>query len=185
MLSINIKKLRSDVELREQRKIKIYEKILELCYQRILNSNKQNNDYSCTYIVPNVVFGLPLYDVSECVSFIIKNLTEKEFDITFAFPTTIHISWKPIDKNTTYTNQYPIQYKNYNSIENGNNKKQNKTIETLNNREINNQSKNTMYNINQQNKSYRPIDDYSQSQSLIYDNDDISLFQNKLDNIFN
>ena len=62
MLSININKLRSEVEDRENNKIKIFEKILDMCYQKILNTNKQYNDYSCTFVVPNVVFGLPLYN---------------------------------------------------------------------------------------------------------------------------
>ena len=115
MLSININKLRGEVELREQRKIKIYEKILDLCYQRILNSNKKNDDYSCTYIVPNVVFGLPLYDVNECVNYIMNKLIEKEFNIVYAFPTTIHISWKPVDKNNNKSdsNKYENHKRSY------------------------------------------------------------------------
>lgn len=180
MLSINIKKLRSEVEAREQRKIKIYEYILELCYKRILNSNEKNNECSCTYIVPNVVFGLPLYDVNECVTFIINKLTEKEFDIAFAHPTTIHISWKPIDKNESYKS---IQYETNNKYENNKNKQ---LSIAHNNYKIDNRLSNkSKDNSHSQNKNYKPIDEYSQSHLSIYDPDDINLFQNKLDNLFN
>jgi hypothetical protein len=166
MLSININKLRSEVELREQRKIKIYEKILDLCYQRILNSNKKNDDYSCTYIVPNVVFGLPLYDVNECVSFIMNKLVEKEFNIVYAFPTTIHISWKPVDKI--------------------NNKHKQLSLSSQSQKYIGDRvDRGDRENNIKQNKHYKSIDDYTQTKSLIYDTDDINLFQSKLDNLFN
>ena len=171
MLSININKLRGEVELSEQRKIKIYEKILDLCYQRILNSNKKNDDYACSYIVPNVVFGLPLYDVNECITFIINKLVEKEFNIVYAFPTTIHISWRPVDKFE-------------NKFENNKHKKtSHKYIE--NNNQTNQSNQNNQNNQNNQTKHYKPIDDYTQSKSIIYDADDINLFQSKLDNLFN
>jgi hypothetical protein len=183
MLSININKLRSEVEAREQRKTKIYEKILDLCYQRILNNNKKSDDYSCTYIVPNVVFGLPLYDVNECVTFIIKKLTEKEFDIVFAYPTTIHISWKPVDKYKS------IEYSNsgsnsYRSTHTHNTQDKQLSISSYNDYKNSNKAK-EQNQKQQQTKNYKAIDDYSQSNSLIYDPDDINLFQSKLDNLFN
>lgn len=171
MFSININKLRSEVEEREKRKQIIYEKVLNLCYQRILNNNKQNDDYTCTYIVPTVIFGLPLYNVDDCVAFIMNKLIEKGFDIVFAVPTTIHISWKPVDKNQNNNH-------NHNYIQN------NKPKQITNS-----QYKNIDYkpktNLQIQSKNYKPVDDYSQTHSLIYDTDDINLFQSKLDNIFN
>ena len=180
MLSININKLRSEVELREQRKIKIYENILDLCYQRILNSNKQNDDYSCTYIVPIVVFGLPLYDVNECVSFIMNKLVEKQFKIVYAFPTTIHISWKPDDKiNNKYENnkhkQLSITSQSQKNIEDKGDREYRQYKEDRGDKRDN------IKKI----KNYKSIDDYTQSKSLIYDTDDINLFQSKLDNLFN
>jgi hypothetical protein len=185
MLSININKLRGEVELREQRKTKIYEKILDLCYQRILNSNKKNDDYACSYIVPNVVFGLPLYDVNECITFIINKLVEKEFNIVYAFPTTIHISWKPVEKigkidnnkNKQASQKYIGDTKNHYKLKD----KDIYNTQDQNN-ENNENNQNSQYN---KSKNYKPIDDYTQSKSIIYDADDINLFQSKLDNLFN
>ena len=179
MLTININKLRGEVEAREQRKIKIYEKILELCYQRILNSNQKSDEYSCTYIVPNVVFGLPLYDVNDCVRYIMNKLIEKEFDISFAYPTTIHISWRPDDKYN----------KTNNSNNNSNSNKQlsitQKQYKNENRGIITHSNSNKSHNTQIQSKNFKPIDEYSHSKSLIYDPDDINLFQSKLDNLFN
>jgi hypothetical protein len=193
MLSININKLRSEVELREQRKIKIYEKILDLCYQRILNSNKKNDDYSCTYIVPNVVFGLPLYDVNDCVTFIINKLIDKGFDVVYAFPTTIHISWKPKNNYDNYDNSQSRNNNNQLSTFNKNIQKNN----TINKHNINNfklqlqdkgqsQDKGRLQDKNniQTNTKYKPINDYKNTENLIYNTNDINLFQSKLDAIF-
>jgi len=200
MLSININKLRNEVELREQKKHKIFDKILELCYNRILNSNQKNDDYSCTYIVPNVVFGLPLYDVNDCVTFIINKLIDKGFDVVYAFPTTIHISWKPKndknDKNDKYNKYDDSQSRNNNyqlSTFNKNIQKNN----TINKYNINNfklqlqdkghsqdkvhlQDKNNI----QTNTKYKPINDYKNTDNIIYNTNDINLFQSKLDAIF-
>ena len=94
MLSLNINKLRSEVEDREKKKIKIFENILEICYQKILNANKQYNDYSCTFVVPKFVFGLPLYDLGDCIKFIMEKLVDKGFEVHLILQTHIIISWQ-------------------------------------------------------------------------------------------
>jgi hypothetical protein len=193
MLTININKLRNEVELREQKKIKIFDKILDLCYQRILNSNQKNDDYSCTYIVPNVVFGLPLYNVNDCVSFVINKLIEKGFNVVFAFPTTIHISWKPNDSNTKYNSQsrYNNQLSIYNNKNNIQLKDANKKDINIkdnniknNNIKDNNIKDNNIKDINIKNNKYKKIDEYKNSESIIYNQNDINLFQSKLDTLF-
>ena len=194
MLSININKLRNDVELREQKKHKIFDKILELCYNRILNSNQKNDDYSCTYIVPNVVFGLPLYDVNDCVTFIINKLIDKGFDVVYAFPTTIHISWKP--KNDKYDKYDNSQSRNNNYQLTSFNKNIQKN-DTSNKHNINNfklqlqdkgqsQDKGHLQDKNniQTNTKYKSINEYKNTENLIYNTNDINLFQSKLDAIF-
>ena len=191
MLTLNINKLRNEVEERENKKNKIFETILDLCYQKILNMNKQNNDYNCTFIVPNVVFGLPLYNVGDCVVFIMDKLVEKGFEIYFAPPTTIHISWKPKEKNNNnylniqsnnqldYYNTLNQQHKlmiKYNSSNHSSNHNNN------NNNNLNNNIQSKKYN--QKTIQYKPIDDYKQLSNSIYDSDDLDLFQNKIDNLF-
>ena len=79
-----------------------------MCYQKILNNNKKIMIIMCTFIVPNVVFGLPLYNVGDCVTFIMDRLIQKGFEIYFAPPTTIHISWKPKNQQNMKTFIYLI-----------------------------------------------------------------------------
>ena len=214
MLSININKLRSEVEDRENNKIKVFEKILDMCYKKILSTNKQNNDYSCTFIVPNVVFGLPLYNIEDCIIFIMNKLVEKGFEIYFALPTSIHILWRPKDyitKNQTVyvnnlisnnitpnqleyysaiqsqhpSNQLMIKYNDIYNINNTNNTNNTNNDNTRNENLYNNTTNKTQKNINPNtSKTYRPIETYKTTSHSIYDLDNLDIFQNKVDNLF-
>ena len=193
MLSLNINKLRNEVEERENKKYKIFETILEMCYQKILNINKKNNDYNCTFIVPNVVFGLPLYNVGDCVIFIMDKLVEKGFEIYFAAPTTIHISWKPKEE---IKNNYYLNTPNNNQLEYYNTlNQQNQMIikyngsNNSNYNDDNNKYNNDNYNFqnkkkNQKNIQYKQINEYKEVLNTIYDDNDLDLFQNKIDSLF-
>ena len=198
MLSININKLRSEVEDRETKKHKNFEKILDMCYKKILNINKQNNDYSCTFVVPNVVFGLPLYNIEDCILFIMNKLVEKGFEIYFALPTSIHIFWRPKD----YVNKNQKQYLNnitqnqleyystlqpqnqlmikYNDIYNNN---ENTKTQTHSQSQTQSQSQKNTTNTNQ-GKNYRPIETYKTTAHSIYDLDNLDIFQNKVEQLF-
>ena len=178
MLSININKLRNEVENREIKKIKIFENILEMCYNKILNTNKQNDSYSCTFIVPTVVFGLPLYNIGDCVVFIMDKLVEKGFEIYFALPTTIHISWKPesyTNNQLEYYNQSQTQIIKYNDISYNKN---------INQKQLNYQNKKEQTNNTSNNIKYRPINEYKETSNSIYDLGDLDIFQNKVDKLF-
>ena len=210
MLSVNINKLRSDVEEREKKKIKIFENILEMCYQKILNTNKKSDDYNCTFVVPNVVFGLPLYNIGDCITFIMDNLVKKGFEIYFALPTTIHISWQPesyinkkVNTNNTNFNSNQLEYYNslpslnpqnqlvikYNGSQNGsqngshNDTSYNKNIKYKNTSHSHSQNATINKNTNT-NTNYRPIDEYTATSNTIYNLDDLDIFQNKVDNLF-
>ena len=191
MLTLNINKLRSEVEEREKKKIKIFENVLEMCYKKILNTNKQYDNYSCTFIVPNVVFGLPLYNIGDCVQFIMDKLIEKGFEIYFALPTTIHISWKQDPTHSNHSNHNQTYLDQNNQIEYYNTLNPEKQLiikyngpskKNINNQINNNTQKNTMQKNN--NIQYRPIDEYKEYSNSIYDLNDLDMFEHKVDNLF-
>lgn len=190
MMTLNINKLRNEVEEREKKKINTFEKVLDMCFKKILHSNQNYNDYNCIFSVPNFVFGLPLYDVGECCRFIIAKLIEKGFEVYLAVPTSLHISWKLKDKiNDNYINYNNTrQQLQHNNIETSNNKqiaiKSRNGIQN-NNKRNENQNENQNENKNEtKNLQYRPINDYKYSKNTIYDSNDLELFRNKLDNLF-
>jgi hypothetical protein len=109
-VNVNINKLRNEVQSRENRKFKTFEKVLEMCYHKILTTNKTSDECCCTFICPQVIFGLPLFNLMECINFIMEKLIEKGFQTHLALPNHIYISWKPnSEKHTEELKQYYLQ----------------------------------------------------------------------------
>jgi hypothetical protein len=183
--NVNINKLRNEVQAREDRKIKTFEKVLDMCYQKILNTNKTSDECQCTFICPQVIFGLPLFNLMDCIKFIMEKLVEKGFNVHLAFPNHIYISWKTEEqKQNQYNNEY-----NYNTyMQLGAPKQQLKLGYNQTNGNGNSTEKSErklfMNKTKEKPKQYRPIEDYSNSSNNIYDSDDINLFRNKIDELF-
>src|SRR3989344_8548866 len=118
-VNVNINKLRNEVQTREYRKVNTFEQILNMCYQKILSANKTSCEYCCIFVCPHVVFGLPLYNLIECITFIMYKLNEKGFETHLSLPNNIYISWKPkhITKNQYLLQPPPQQQKQYRAIE--------------------------------------------------------------------
>lgn len=104
-MNLNIKNLQNEVAEREQKKIQTFEKVLDNCYSKILQANSKSNDCNCLYNVPLVMFGVPIYNLNDCIKFIMDKLTKKGFKVYFTYPNLLLISWKPED-----TNQHDKQY---------------------------------------------------------------------------
>jgi hypothetical protein len=56
-------------------------------------ANKEK--YEFYYDVPQYVVGLPLFNINECIDFIIKQLTNNGFNVKYNFPKMLYISWFP------------------------------------------------------------------------------------------
>ena len=199
--SINISKLRNDVQHREERKYKTFEKVLEMCYQKILSTNKTSTDCCCTFICPRVIFGLPLFNVFDCIKFIMEKLVDKGFEVHLILQTHIIISWqhnseKKAQHIKTYyqlgqqPQQLQIEYM-------PNNTRTTHTTHTAHTASHNNYNTNSRSHANSQrqpqqynkydkpDKQFRPIEEYTQTQKqdIIYNINDIDIFRNKIDEL--
>ncbi len=102
---INIDDLHREQDRREDNKMEIYNTILEMVHQKIKFTSKISKDKFCFYSVPTYVYGLPLFDINNCIIFLTKKLTDNGFDIRYTHPNLLLISWieKP-KKNTSSSN---------------------------------------------------------------------------------
>ena len=91
---LNIHNLHNEIEKRENRKNKTYQTILEKVQYRIITTNKKSNDCYCFYSVPTFIFGVPLYDMTKCIIFIMEDLIERGFKVNYTHPNLLFISWK-------------------------------------------------------------------------------------------
>jgi hypothetical protein len=92
MLSIN--DLHREVEQRESQKVKIYQSVLDKCIQRIQISNQKSSECCCLFECPTFIFGVPLFDLGNCITFIMNELMKKGFEVFYTHPNLLYISWK-------------------------------------------------------------------------------------------
>ena len=91
--ALDLNKLRTFKEDREKKRIKVYEEILKKCHHRIKTTAQREHDY-CFYKVPEFIFGIPIYNLSGCICFIIYKLRKNGFSVNYIYPNYIFISWK-------------------------------------------------------------------------------------------
>lgn len=211
MSILNPARLRSQVEAREARKIKVFEHILDMCYNKILITNQQIDECCCIFTCPSVVFGLPLFNLIDCIQFIMIKLIEKGFEVHLAVPNNIFISWKK-ESNPDYSRKIymldtPSKINNLalmppNNLSDFITNKHNKNNYNFKNYENNENNENYENNKNsikndyklfenkmgkKKEKNYRPVEDYRQisidSKIGGYKLDDIDLFHSKLDEL--
>ena len=195
MSLLNPAKLRSEVEARESRKIKVFEHILNMCYNKIMTTNQQSDDCCCIFTCPSVVFGLPLFNLMDCIRFIMVKLVEKGFEVHLAIPNNIFISWKK-ESNSDYSRQmYQLEAPVRLGSGSGSGSRGNKLSSIM----PSSGYRDSEYKLfsskpetkKENEKNYRPIEDYRKTNigtgigtgTRGYNLDDIDLFHSKLDEL--
>jgi hypothetical protein len=106
---INIDDLHKKRNNKIDNRKKSYDEVLRRCHHRI-KITSENEDYCfCFYTVPTYIYGIPLYDQTSCILYIINNLVDNGFDVKYTHPNLIYISWynktnKHNKNNTKKTN---------------------------------------------------------------------------------
>lgn len=160
-VNVNINSLQKEVKQRELRKLETYEKVLALCYQKILSTNKNSNNCCCIFTCPQFIYGFPLFNINECIIYIMTKLTEKKFNVHLALPNNIFISWKINNTNTSSNKLLEYLPINNNYINQSNNISINHSNNNSNNNFNTSKHSNILSsNKNNTNKQYKPIDDY-------------------------
>jgi len=71
-----------------------YNRIIERIHKQIkLTSRQKMNNECCWYVVPEFIFGIPKYDLKECIAYIIHELKENGFHIKYTHPNLLFITW--------------------------------------------------------------------------------------------
>lgn len=74
------------------KKNECYEKVLDLCHKRI-KAAAEYRQMRCLIEVPEFVVGFPLYNIGDCMKFVISSLRENGFLVRYHFPKILYISW--------------------------------------------------------------------------------------------
>ena len=80
----------------------------------------------CFYIIPKFIYGIPLYNLEECLNYIVSHLNKNGFMVNYTHPNLLLISWvnasKPkksvnyLSNNYSFAENFKKQSKNINNI---------------------------------------------------------------------
>lgn len=169
---INIDDLYDTVKKTDYNTLLSYNKILERIHKRIKMTAKQkNNDQCCWFVVPEIILGIPKYDVGSCIAYIIDKLKDNEFKIKYTHPNLLFISW-----NHWIPDYVRIKIKKDTGVEiNGSGNIIKKNEENSDTLLLVNKSE-----PNQITREYKSINSYTPKGNLIYNDDLIKKIQDKL-----
>ena len=148
-----------------------YNKILNRIHNKIKHvSRSQLKEEYCWFIVPEMILGIPAYNQSTCIAYIIDKLQENGFNVRYTHPNMLFISWSHWIPN--YVRE-EIKKKTGNIIDgygnilnqNNENKKKENNDDILNNNLLMN---NTDQNKNTKNKNanIKDISSYKSNRNL-------------------
>jgi hypothetical protein len=92
---INIDELHKEKDKKLKHKNEVYDIVLKKCHQRIKTTAKilDGND-NCLFVVPPYIYGCPLYNINNCIFYLVNQLTQNGFDVKHINPNFLYISWE-------------------------------------------------------------------------------------------
>jgi len=76
-------------------KLSVYKKMLSRIHLRIKTCSRQKKDSQfCWFVVPEVILGVSKYDQGSCIAYVMEQLKDNGFVVTYTHPNMLFISWK-------------------------------------------------------------------------------------------
>lgn len=118
-----IHKLFDKYHEKQQRRLRIYDKIYNKIVHKIKTvCNRAENIFSTYYVIPEYLFGVPLYNQTTCIAYCIIKLRKLGFEVTYTHPNFLYISWYKFINQYKYKIQ-PIDIKDVRSLHSRNDHK--------------------------------------------------------------
>ena len=89
---IDMNELDLEAQKKVYKRLEIYNKILKDCHNKIRFNSKLDRKY-CFFLIPEFIFGTPLYDIEELRDHVIKSLEKNGFKLMYIHPNWLFISW--------------------------------------------------------------------------------------------
>lgn len=89
---IDMNELDNESRRKRLRRIEIYDSILKDCHKKIKFNSKLDRKY-CFFLIPEFIFGTPLYSIEELRNFVMSSLQKNGFQIMYIHPNWLFISW--------------------------------------------------------------------------------------------
>ena len=91
---LNIDELYEKKRQHDLTQLALFNKVLNRIHVRIKTVSRQRKDEQfCWYVVPEVIIGVPKYDQSACIAYLIDKLKTNGFNVRYTHPNALFISW--------------------------------------------------------------------------------------------
>lgn len=162
---INLDELYEKKKQYDLSKLEIFNKLLARIHTKIkLTSRQKIDEQYCWFVVPEVMIGVPKYDHSACISYLMDKLHTNGFVVKYIHPNLILISWKewiPDYVRSEIKKKAGVNIDGYGNIINK--QKDNNAIENKpNDLMLNKVSKPDI------NKDYKSISEYTPTGNMVY-----------------
>jgi hypothetical protein len=177
---INIDELYEKKQQRELKQLSIFNKLLNRIHKRItFTARNKANDKHIWFIVPEYIFGEPVYDQGDCIAYLVNKLEDNGFHVKYVHPNALFISW---------VNWIPSYVRNEVKKKTGMviNEKGEILSKDDDNKEddMNGRLFNDKQNVNQKDqkeqKQYTPIGQYKPTGNLVYGSDMFEKIEKKI-----
>ena len=178
---INLDELFEKKKIHDLATTQNYNTILNMVHNKIkLTSRQQIADHYCWFIVPEVMIGVPKYDIGTCIAYVIDKLQTNGFQVRYTHPNMLFISWQhwvPAYVRAEIKKKTGMNIDGYGNIKTEESETEKKDLNPntlLKNKILGSSSTTTSTN------AAKSIDTYKPTGQLIYNTDIInSLKQNK------
>jgi len=191
---LNIDELYERKQQHDLNKMELFNKILNRIHVRIKTTSRQKMDeHFCWYVVPEMIIGVPKYDQGACIAYIMDKLTNNGFQIRYIHPNTLFICWNhwvPLyvrnelkKKTGLIVDEYGNRIGEENESSTNNNLNNSSSIHSLMIQATDataNKKQRSMEQKEQNKKNFTPINAYKPKGNFIYDDDIITLLEEKL-----
>ncbi len=92
MKRLNILDLHRTINEKKERQSVCFENVLGKIHKKIEKSAAEKK-LRCVYEIPTFIFGLPLFDLNDCIEFVMNELKVNGFIVKYYFPNMLYISW--------------------------------------------------------------------------------------------
>jgi hypothetical protein len=164
---VNIDDLYGKSQQRDLKQLSIFNKILNRVHNRITTTAKnKRNDKHIWFLVPEYIFGEPIYDQGDCIAYLVVKLEENGFYVRYMHPNTLFVSW-----NNWVPSYVRNEIKKKTGIvldEKGNIIKKDEDEEEIDNDPNNKLLNGKNSNLQKPGKQYTSIKDYKPTGNLVY-----------------
>ena len=170
---LNLDELFEKKQIHDLATTKNYNAILNRIHNKIkLTSRQQINTHYCWFVIPEVMIGVPKYDIATCISYVLDKLQNNGFNVRYTHPNLLLISWHhwvPSYVRDEIKKKTGVSVDGYGNIIKKEEENEN-TIMTESNTS-NALVKNKISSILKNNNDKKSIESYKPTGKLIYGND--------------